>query len=423
MAGSRRTSWVWTVFVAVVAGMVITAATFVAVRLTAPPPAATVSVHTSATVLLDGAAPPPIPTPASGSFALATSMGGTLATRDVASVRPIGSVAKAMTALVVLSAHPLERGASGPSITMTVADVALYRQAVAEGGSNLRVRAGEVLTERDLLLALLLPSADNIAETLAVWVSGNRAAFIARLNATAVTLGMHATHFADPSGISGGTVSTAADLVVLARAVIANPALADLVGTTQAVLPDGTVLKNLDILLNRQAGWLGIKTGWTGAAGGCLLFAAEMRYGTGDIVTVWGAVLGQPPDSSGDGAHPELGQAFLAAQRAVTSALAGYAAVDLSAVPPQVSGSIITRWGIDGPVVLSPFAASDLVFVRAGALLRIHVVLLAPRAPIATGATVAEITGVLNAKTSITWKVVSTNAIAAPSPWWKLFSG
>ena len=78
----------------------------------------------------------------------------------------------------------------------------LYRQAVAEGGSNLRVHAGEVLTERDLLLALLLPSADNIAETLAVWVSGNRAAFIARLNATAAAMGMGHTHFADPSGLS-----------------------------------------------------------------------------------------------------------------------------------------------------------------------------------------------------------------------------
>jgi hypothetical protein len=88
-----------------------------------------------------------------------------------------------------------------------------------------------------------------------------------------------------------------------------------------------------------------------------------------------------------------------------------------------VSGSITTRWGINGPVVLSPFAASDLVFLRAGTLLRIHVSVLAPRAPIPTGATVAEVTGVLNAKTSITWKVVSTTAIAAPSPWWKLFSG
>ena len=422
MAGSRRTSWVWIVFVAVIAAVVVTAATFVAVKLTAAPPAATVSIHVPATVLLDGAAPPPIPTPASGSFALATSLNGMIATRDATAVRPIGSVAKAMTALIVLTAHPLSPAASGPSITMTGADVARYQQALAAGGSNLRVRAGEVLTERDLLLALLLPSADNIAETLAVWVSGNRSAFIARLNATAVSMGMHQTHFADPSGLSVRTVSTAADLVTLAKAVIANPALAQLVSTARAALPDGTVLKNLDIVLNRQAGWLGIKTGWTGAAGGCFLFADEAHYDTGNAVVVWGAVLGQPPDSAGDGAHPELGRAFLAAQGAVSAAVAAYTAVDLSRVPPQVSGSITTRWGSGASVVLSPFVDADLVFIRAGAVMRIHVSVVAPRAPIPSGATVAEITGVVNAKTSITWKVVSTGPIAAPTLDWKLFS-
>ena len=89
-----------------------------------------------------------------------------------------------MTALVVLDGASAAPGARrAVAVTMTGADVQLYRQAVAAGGSNLRVRAGEVLTERDLLLALLLPSADNIAETLAVWVPANRAAFIARLNA------------------------------------------------------------------------------------------------------------------------------------------------------------------------------------------------------------------------------------------------
>jgi serine-type D-Ala-D-Ala carboxypeptidase (penicillin-binding protein 5/6) len=422
MAGSRPTSWVWIVFVTVIAAALITAATFVAVKLTAAPPPATVSIQAPPTVLLDGAAPPPIPMPASGSFALATSLNGMIATRDATAVRPIGSVAKAMTALLVLTAHPLNPASSGPSITMTGADVARYQQALAAGGSNLRVRVGEVLTERDLLLALLLPSADNIAETLAVWVSGTRAGFIARLNATAAAMGMHHTHFADPSGLSVRTVSSALDLVTLAKAVIANPALAQLVGTAQAALSDGTVLKNLDIVLNRQAGWLGIKTGWTGAAGGCFLFADATRYATGNTVVVWGAILGQPPDSSGDGAHPELGQAFLSAQHAVSAAVAAYAAVELSAVPPQVSGSITTRWGAGASVVLSPFVASHLVFIRAGAVMRIHVTVVAPTAPIPSGATVADITGVVNATTSITWKVVSSGPIAAPTLDWKLFS-
>ena len=208
MAGARRTSWVWMVFVAVVGVVLITAAAFVTVRVTAALPRATVSIQAPATLLVDRGAPPPIPLPARGSFALATSLNGMVASRNPTVVRPIGSVAKAMTALVVLAAHPVTPGESGPSITMTGADVLLYRQAVAAGGSNLRIRAGEVLNERELLLALLLPSADNIAETLAVWVSGNRPSFIANLNATATAMGMDHTHFADPSGLSPATVST-----------------------------------------------------------------------------------------------------------------------------------------------------------------------------------------------------------------------
>ena len=421
MAGTRRTSWVWIVFAAVIGAMLITAATIVGVRLTAPEPA-TVSVHAPATLLVDGKAPPPIPVPAQGSFALATSLDGMVASRDATAVRPIGSVAKAMTALVVLAAHPLELSASGPSITMTNTDVQLYRQAVAEGGSNLPVRAGEVLTERNLLLALLLPSADNIAESLALWVSGNRPAFIARLNATAAAMGMHHTHFADPSGLSNRTVSTAADLVLLAKAVIANPALASVVGTATTELPDGTVLKNLDILLSQQNGWLGIKTGWTGAAGGCLLFADQTFYETGQVITVWGAVLGQPPDSDGDPAHPELGEAFASAQSAVVAAIATYASVDIAASPPQVAGSVSTKWGSTTLVQIDSHAPV-FAFVRAGTVLRLHLSVLTLRAPLSAEATVAQITGVLNSKTAVTWKVISNSAIAEPSMWWKLFSG
>jgi D-alanyl-D-alanine carboxypeptidase (penicillin-binding protein 5/6) len=421
MAGTRRTWWVWIVFTAVIGAMLITAATVVAVRLTAPEPA-TVNVHVQATLLVDGKAPPPIPVPAQGSFALATSLDGMVANRDATAVRPIGSVAKAMTALVVLAAHPLELNASGPSITMTNTDVQLYRQAVAEGGSNLPVHAGEVFTERNLLLALLLPSADNIAESLALWVSGNRSAFIARLNATAAAMGMHHTHFADPSGLSDRTVSTAADLVLLARAVIANSALASVVGTVTTELPDGTVLKNLDILLSQQDGWLGIKTGWTGAAGGCLLFADQTFYETGQVITVWGAVLGQPPDSDADPAHPELGEAFASAQNAVVAAIATYASVDIAASAPQVSGSVSTKWGASTLVQLYSHAPV-FAFVRAGTVLRLHLSVLTLRAPLSADATVAQITGVLNPKTSVTWKVISGAAVAGPSVWWKLFSG
>jgi D-alanyl-D-alanine carboxypeptidase (penicillin-binding protein 5/6) len=252
-------------------------------------------------------------------------------------------------------------------------------------------------------------------------VSGNRVAFIARLDSTAAAMGMGHTHFADPSGFSSETVSSAADLLVLARAVEATPALAELVAVRQARLPDGTIVHNLDILLGAQPGWLGIKTGWTGAAGGCLLFAARERYAPNQEVTVWGAVLGQPPLRAGDPAHPELGAAFAAARSAVAAALKGYVAVDLGRLSPAVSGGIATPWGSRAGIAVSA-QGSAVAVVRAGAVLRLTVTTLHPAAPFGSRVTVGRVTGVLNARTSVTWRVVSAAAIAGPSLWWKLFS-
>ncbi len=423
MAATQGARWPWILWTTVVAVLVVAAATFGVVRVIASPPEATVTIDAPATLSLGGSVAPPVPTPRQGSFALATSLDGMISARAGTTPRPIGSVAKAMTALVVLTAYPLAPGAAGPPRTMTSADVALYRQALAGGGSTVPVRAGEVLTERDLLLALLLPSANNIAETLAVWVSGNRTAFIARLNATATALGMTHTHFADPSGVSPQTVSSAADLVLLARAALSNPALAQLVATRQATLPGGTILTNLDIMLAKQPGWLGIKTGWTSAAGGCLLFAARDAYAPDLVMTVWGAVLGQPAMKAPDPAHPELGAAFVAAQSAVVAAFRRYAAVDLGGLAPVVTGSVSTAWGDDTQVVVAAHPR-DVVLVRAGATMRLTLTRVTPPvAPIGSGVTVARLTGVVDAKTSVTWQIVSQDAVPGPSVWWKLLHG
>jgi D-alanyl-D-alanine carboxypeptidase (penicillin-binding protein 5/6) len=424
MTPARRARWPWIVWITVVAVMLIGAASFFLVKVTARLPDATVQIDVPATTVLAGSQPPPaIPVPSQGSFALSASVAGESASHAATVVRPIGSVAKAMTALVVLDLLPLAPGANGPSRTMTEADVALYRQAVAEGGSNLRVQAGEVLSERDLLLALLLPSADNIAESLAVWASGNRTAFIADLNATAAAMGMHSTHFADPSGISSKTVSTASDLVILAKAVTANPTLANLVSVQEARLPDGIVLHNLDILLAQDSTWLGIKTGWTGVAGGCLLFAARESFNTKPSVslTVWGAVLGQPPARASDPAHPELGEAFAAARSAASAVLTSYTAVDLNEAMPTVTGTVSTAWGDSTQVELLPDAGTDVVVIRSGAVLRFSVTEEPPATPFESSVIVGHVVGVLNATTSVTWRAVAAAAINAPSWTWKVF--
>jgi serine-type D-Ala-D-Ala carboxypeptidase (penicillin-binding protein 5/6) len=152
------------------------------------------------------------------------------------------------------------------------------------------VAAGEKLTEREALKGLLIASGDNMAEILARWDAGSVPAFVARMNRNAHRLGMTSTHFADPSGISPASVSTAADLLKLAPAAMAEPALAELVGTSSADMPLNENMTNYNTLLGIH-GVIGIKTGTTTSAGGCLLFAAR-RDVDGHAVTIYGAVLG-----------------------------------------------------------------------------------------------------------------------------------
>ena len=154
------------------------------------------------------------------------------------------------------------------------------------------VRAGEVITERQALQAVMLPSANNMARILAAWDSGSVAAFVEKMNATADRLGMSGTHYTDPSGLDPDTVSTARDQVVLAGKAMALPAFAEIVKQKQATLPVAGTVKNYNELVGRN-GVVGIKTGSTDEAGGCLVFAAVVNVG-GRKLTIVGAVLGQP---------------------------------------------------------------------------------------------------------------------------------
>lgn len=200
---------------------------------------------------------------------------------------PIASVAKVMTALVVLRAAPLAPGADGFRLTVTQRDVADTDARAADDESIVPVTNGEVLTERQALTALLLPSANNVAVMLARRVAGTVARFVARMNATARRLGMRETTYTDPSGLLASTRSTAGDQVRLAEAALRVPELARLVSLRSARLPVAGTVRNTDFLLGTR-GFVGIKTGSDDAAGGCFMFRAR-RAG----VVVTGVVLGQ----------------------------------------------------------------------------------------------------------------------------------
>jgi D-alanyl-D-alanine carboxypeptidase (penicillin-binding protein 5/6) len=250
------------------------------------------------------AAPPPAGS-ASATFAWpsdgvsAAEVGGGRLLRGPGADRPvpIASVAKVMTAYVVLHDHPLGADGSGPRIVVSASEAAAYPAELRAGESVVRVQAGEVLTERQALEALLLPSGDNIAWILARWDAGSLDAFVERMNAVARALGMDATHYTDPSGLASSTTSSAADQVRLGAAAMDQPALAEIAGQSTAVIPVAGMVANLNRLLGED-GIVGLKTGSTSAAGGCVLLAARSGTGShGSLIVV--AVFGQPgsPDT------------------------------------------------------------------------------------------------------------------------------
>jgi D-alanyl-D-alanine carboxypeptidase (penicillin-binding protein 5/6) len=230
---------------------------------------------------------------------------------------PIASLAKVMTAYLVLRDHPLRPGEDGPTITLTDADVADTDRRRGQEESVVSIAAGEQLTELQALQALLLPSANNIAAVLARWDAGSVDRFVAGMNATARSQGMTHTRYTDPSGYDDATVSTAADQVRVVDRAMRLPVFASIVATPIATLPVAGTVHNTNTLVGHN-GFVGVKTGSTAAAGGCFAFRA-IRWIDGKRTTITGVVLGQP-------GHNQIA-AGLAAADAMVDRIAGHRAV------------------------------------------------------------------------------------------------
>jgi serine-type D-Ala-D-Ala carboxypeptidase (penicillin-binding protein 5/6) len=204
---------------------------------------------------------------------------------------PIASLAKVMTAYLVLQHYPLHAVDGGRRFVVPDGDVADTAARRAKDQSVVEVRAGERLTERDALMALLLPSANNVAVLLAREVSGSVAAFVVEMNQTAHQLGMHDTTYTDPSGYDEGTVSTALDQLRLAGVAAQEATLARMMSTRSYQLPVAGRVTNTDTLLGTD-GFVGMKTGSDDAAGGCFMFRSWRHTDNGNV-PLTGVVLGQ----------------------------------------------------------------------------------------------------------------------------------
>lgn len=278
--------------------------------------------------------PPTLAWPAVGEAALAYSDGTLIGTSGPVTAVPIASVTKVMTAYLVLEDHPLQPGEGGFSFTITPSESANIPARLAKGQSLLRVHTGEIFTERQALDALLLASADNMATALARVDAGTVAAFVAKMNTAASALDMAHTHFAGPSGYNPASVSTAGDLLRLARAAMAVPEFARIVGKPSATIPGVATFPNYNSLVGTD-GFTGIKTGSTGAAGQALLFSLR-RTVAGETVSVVGCVLRQ----QGPGV---VGGALQAAKKLADSYYSELA--PRTVVPAGTAVAAITRAG------------------------------------------------------------------------------
>lgn len=193
--------------------------------------------------------------------------GAVLYAKSAKARRPIASLTKIMTALVVMTAAEPDEV------------VAVSGNAAAQTGSSLGLLAGERITVRQLLYALLLQSSNDAAVALAEHVGGSVVGFLDLMNRTARRLGMTDSFFTSPSGLDDRGYSSARDMAIVTREVYGQPLFEKIVKTKFHDIPSPSGrprhIQNRNILLWLYPGAIGVKTGFTTPAGHCLIAAAD----------------------------------------------------------------------------------------------------------------------------------------------------
>lgn len=262
---------------------------------------------------------------------------------------PVASTAKVITALVVLQKKPLKQGEQGPVITLSNADVALYNSYLAVDGSLVPVVAGEQISEYQMIQAIMLPSANNIADSLAIWAYGSLTAYSTAANAYLATHGLKDTRVgSDASGLSPTTTSTASDLVKIGKLAMQKPVLAEVAAQSTATgIPLVPMVKNVNSLLG-NSNIVGLKTGNTNEAGGVFISASKIVVNN-KPVTIITAVAGSPT----------LFTALKDSLALVKSAQANFATVRL-----VKAGDILGRYKLLQGGSVPAVAAKDLKFTN-----------------------------------------------------------
>lgn len=327
---------------------------------------------------------------AKGAVVIDGGSGRVLYEKDCDARLPMASTTKIMTALLTLEQPDLD-GA-----------FPVDRNAIRVEGSSMGLREGDTVTLRTLAYGMLLPSGNDAANAAAVRIAGTKEAFVRLMNERAAELGLENTHFMTPSGLDEDThYSSARDMAMLAREALANPAFAEICGKSSAKVQFGNPpydrwLTNHNKLLKYYPGVTGVKTGFTGRAGRCLVSSAQR-----DGVELIAVTLGCPDDWN---VHMRLYDACFAKARRQTVALPALA------LPVAGAGAVSTVWSGNEATLLEGEEAEVLVTAE-------HFLF----APVEAGRVVGKAAVRAGEETVAEFDLVAAESASLPEPetWWQ----
>ncbi|MDQ1121728.1 D-alanyl-D-alanine carboxypeptidase family protein [Microbacterium trichothecenolyticum] len=341
---------------------------------------------------------------AGGEAYLGPDAAGTFASSGGDEPRPLASVTKLITALVVLDAHPLTGpNDPGPTISFTKADTDLYDQFYVRGVTIARMPDGSSMSQHDAMATMLLPSASNYAVALARWGFGSESAYVQAARSWLSANGLQNTRVVDATGVDERNTSTPSDLVALGRIAAANPVIAAIAATRSfSAAGPGTVTNTNDLL--GTLGVTGLKTGNLGDGMFNLLFTSRLDIGIGSPLQVVGVRMG-------GATHDSTDQDVIALLQSIQDGFHDLRVGDLG----DEIGTITTAWGSTATVVLARGAS---LRTWSDTPVTVSLDTITPKS-YADGERVGTVTWTAGPNT-VASDVQISGAIEQPTLWWRL---
>lgn len=294
---------------------------------------------------------------------------GLLASNNDKTAVPMASTAKLMTAISVQKQKPLSLKEKGPTITATARDAEIYNYYVSRSGAVIPIEPGDKISQYDLLAAMLVPSANNAADMLAIWAFGSVKNYTVYANNLAKSIGLKSTTIADASGLAPESKTTASDLILIAQAALAEPVVKELVALPSYQIAGIGKVSNTNRLLNQHR-IVGIKTGNTNEANGCFVFASVQKI-HGQEITILGAVLGSPTVtramSYSESLINDINAGFKKRQITKAGRIVGNYQTDWGTNVDVVAGDVLSIFGWAGSNVTADIKLNSLpVSAKAG---------------------------------------------------------